>query len=229
MVREIGGEGDDWFEIVGVVGNTATYRLDEPGPMPKLYMPLTTTMVDDTPPVRTVSYVLRVDDPPLALLPAVRGLVRELDPTLALARTETLEDVRARATADTAFTMLLLISASLMALLLGVIGVYAVIAYAVAQRTAEIGVRIALGAAPRALAAMIVRQSAVTIGIGVVLGLAGAAAATRTLQSLLFGVHARDPVTYAAVAGLLFVIGLAASWIPARRAARVSPLVSLQG
>jgi putative ABC transport system permease protein len=229
MVREIGGEGDEWFEIVGVVGNTATHSLDEAAPLPKLYMPLQTARTADSPGIHTASFVIRSDASADALLPAVWSIVRQVDPALAIASAETLDEMRARAAAGTAFTMLLLVIASLMALLLGVVGVYAVIAYTVAQRTAEIGVRIALGAAPAAVAGMIVRQSAATIAIGVVVGLAGAAAATRALQSLLFGVHARDPVTFAAVAALLFVVGLAASWIPARRAARVSPRVSLQG
>jgi ABC-type antimicrobial peptide transport system permease subunit len=136
-------------------------------------------------------------------------------------------DMVARAGATMAFTMVLLVLAGLVALVLGLIGVYAVIAFAVAQRTGEIGVRLALGARPRDVTTMIVRQSGGVIAAGVALGLAGAAAGTRTLQSLLYGVAPDDLATFAAVAVGLFAVALAACWVPAQRAARLDPLQTL--
>src|SRR5690606_14565538 len=118
--------------------------------------------------------------------------------------------------------------AAAMALFLGIIGAYAVISYGVTQRRDEIGVRLALGARPADVAGMIVRQSAVTITAGILIGLAAAMAAARTRQSLLFDVAWNDGLTYAVVALGLLGIGLLASWVPASRAARVSPLESLR-
>jgi putative ABC transport system permease protein len=116
----------------------------------------------------------------------------------------------------------------LLGLILAVVGVYSVASYAATQRTHEIGIRMAIGATPRDILKMVLRQGFGIIGLGLLVGLAAAFAGTRLLADLFYGVEPSDPVTYAAVATLLFAVALLACWIPARRATRVSPLVALR-
>ena len=127
-----------------------------------------------------------------------------------------------------AFTMLLLSLAAGMGLMLGAIGIYGVISYLTSMRTREIGVRIALGAQPSSVQAMVLRQGAVVSLMGVGLGLVGAAGLTRFLSALLFEVSATDPLTYASVAALLFTVSMIATYLPARRAAATAPLEALR-
>jgi ABC-type antimicrobial peptide transport system permease subunit len=152
----------------------------------------------------------------------VRRALSELNPNVALARAERLGDMVDRAGARLAFTMLLLVLAAAAALLLGLIGVYAVISYGVAQRTGEIGLRLALGAQPGEVTAMIVRQSGLVVAAGVLVGIAAAAGSARLLQALLFGVAWNDVATYAAAGLGLFAVALLACWVPAKRAAASS-------
>jgi ABC-type antimicrobial peptide transport system permease subunit len=139
-----------------------------------------------------------------------------------------MEEVLAASLAETAFTTTLLAIAALVALLLGVIGLYGVVSYVVGQRTQEIGVRMALGARPGDVRSMVLRDGISVTVLGVGLGLVGAAAASRLLETLLFGVSSRDPITFAGVALLLTVVSIFATWLPARRAAAVDPLVALR-
>jgi ABC-type antimicrobial peptide transport system permease subunit len=139
-----------------------------------------------------------------------------------------MEDVLSASLASTAFTTTLLSIAALVALLLGVIGLYGVISYVVGQRTQEIGLRMALGARPGDVRSMVLRDGMGVTAIGVGLGLIGAAAASRLLETLLFGVSARDPLTFGGVAMLLTGVSIFATWLPARRAAAVDPLVALR-
>jgi ABC-type antimicrobial peptide transport system permease subunit len=125
--------------------------------------------------------------------------------------------------------MILLVSAGIVTLLLGAVGVYGVLSYLVAQRTGEIGVRMALGAGAADVGRMVLRQGVTVAIVGLVVGLAGALVLSRVMTAVLFGVEPIDPVTYALVAAALGLIALAASWLPARRAARVDPIVALQG
>jgi putative ABC transport system permease protein len=230
--RQVGPLGTDddtgWLNVVGVVANTATYSLRDDAATPKVYVPLRTAATVSLPPGHLTTYIVRTADHPLALVPFIRRAIEEIDPHVALARPEPLADVVDRARASLAFTMMLLVIAASVALLLGVIGVYAVISYGVTQRTGEIGVRIALGARPADVTGMIVRQSSAVIGLGVLAGLVGAVVTTRLLRSLLYGVAWNDIITYAAVAVGLFAVALVASWLPAARAARVDPLRSLR-
>ena len=129
---------------------------------------------------------------------------------------------------ELSFTMFTLGIAALLALVLGAVGLYGVLSYSVAQRTQEIGVRMALGAETSQVLGMIVREGARTQVIGLVVGLLGAAALTRVLQGLLFGVEALDPLTFVATSGILFGVGLLAAWLPARRAARLDPVTSMR-
>ena len=127
-----------------------------------------------------------------------------------------------------AFTMALLAIAAIVALLLGVIGVYGVMSYLVTQRTGEIGVRLALGAEPDAVARMIIRQGGLVALIGVAVGLGAAFAGSRLIDSLLYGVNGRDPGVFAATTITLLSVALIACWLPARRAARLNPLDALR-
>ena len=229
QLRRMGGaESTGWLTVVGVVGNTATEGLREATPEAKVYLPPRDAVGARVWSTHRVAYVLHASGDPLALVPAVRRALAELDPGVAMARPEPLADVLARARAGPAFTMALLLLAAAVALLLGLVGVYAVISYGVAQRTAEIGVRLALGARPSDVRRMIVRQSGRVIALGVLLGVGAAVGGTRPLQALLVGVAADDALTYAAVAAGIFAVAMLACWIPAARAARVDPLEAMR-
>jgi putative ABC transport system permease protein len=137
-------------------------------------------------------------------------------------------DVIAQSVAEPRFNMLLFSSFAVLALLLSGIGIYGVIAYSVAQRTHEIGVRMALGAAGRDVLRLVLGEGLVMAGTGIAVGLAGAAALSRVIDRLLFGVTARDPITFGAGAALLLAVALLASYVPARRATRVEPVAALR-
>jgi putative ABC transport system permease protein len=165
---------------------------------------------------------------PRGLLVVIRGDIRALDDGLAVFRPRTMDEVVADAMRDTSEqTMLLGIFASL-ALLLAAVGIYGVMAYVVTQRTHEIGVRMALGAQQYDVLRLVLGEGSRLTAVGVALGLAAAFALTRLLRSLLFGVTASDPVTFAAVSILLALVAMTACYIPARRASRVDPMVALR-
>jgi ABC-type antimicrobial peptide transport system permease subunit len=180
------------------------------------------------PDISVMTYVVRSATAPLALVPSVRRTIDAIDKNLALAQVRTLQDVLDRASAQMAFTMVLLAIAAGVALTLGVIGIYAVMSYIVSQRTGEIGVRLALGAEPRSVARMIVRQGGFVALGGITIGLAAAFAGSRLIESLLYGVSPRDPAVFAATTLTLLGVALLACWLPARRAARLSPLEALR-
>jgi len=161
-------------------------------------------------------------------VPSVRRAIDGIDKNLALAQVRTLEDTLDRASAQTAFTMALLTIAASVALLLGVIGIYAVMSYVVSERTGEIGVRLALGAEPSSVARMIVGQGGIVALAGIAVGLAAAVAGSRLIASLLYGVSPRDPGVFAVTTLVLLGVALLACWLPARRAARLSPLEALR-
>jgi ABC-type antimicrobial peptide transport system permease subunit len=175
-----------------------------------------------------MGFIVRTATPPLGLVPSVRRAIDAIDKNLALAQVRTLEDTLDRASSQMAFTMVLLAIAAGVALLLGVIGIYGVMSYIVTQRTGEIGVRLALGADPRSVARMIVRQGGVVALAGVTIGLAAALAGSRLIESLLYGVSPRDPGVFGVTTLLLLGVALLACWLPARRAARLSPLEALR-
>jgi predicted lysophospholipase L1 biosynthesis ABC-type transport system permease subunit len=152
----------------------------------------------------------------------------EVNPNLPLMGARTLEDMMAASMARTSFTMTLLVIAGLAALVLGLVGVYGVISYAVSQRRRELGMRMALGAGARRVTLMVVRQGAVLGVVGVGVGLVLALAVTRVMSAILVGVTPADPLTYVTVAGGLLVVAVLASYLPARRAARVDPVVALR-
>ncbi len=158
----------------------------------------------------------------------IRQAVWSVDPNLPLARIGTLGDLYDASIARTSFTLIMLGIAGVMALLLGTVGLYGVIAYSVSQRTREIGIRMALGAQQKEVTGMFVRQGLLLTGIGVAFGLVAAFATMRLMSSLLFHVSPVDPVTYAAVTFGLVAAALLASYLPSRRAANVNPVEALR-
>jgi ABC-type antimicrobial peptide transport system permease subunit len=175
-----------------------------------------------------MSFVVRSSVPPAMLATSVRRAVHAVDPQLAIARVITLQAVVDRASAQMAFTMVLIAVAAVVALLLGIVGIYGVMSYIVSQRTSEIGVRLALGAEPRSVAAMILKQGGAVALAGATIGVVVALAGSRLITSLLYGITPRDPSVFIGTTLLLLIISALACWIPARRAARLSPLDALR-
>jgi putative ABC transport system permease protein len=209
-------------EIIGVVGNVKhrSLRNDDTAEMylPQSQIPFNiTTLVART----------GVSDPS-SLSSALRAQVASLDPNLPLTSVRVFEEYVSRSLARPRFNALLLSIFAATALLLTGIGIYGVMAYTVAQRTNEIGIRIALGAGQSSIFRLIVGQAMTLVAISVVVGLLGAFAATRLLNSLLFGVGASDPITFAAIVLLVGTVAFLAAWLPARRAASVDPIVALR-
>jgi ABC-type antimicrobial peptide transport system permease subunit len=182
----------------------------------------------DGPPPHTMAYVVATSVPPATLAPAVREAVQALDPGVPVADVATVGERIVRAMAPTTFSLAVIGTAALIALLLGAVGVYAVTSYVVSQRTAEIGIRMALGAAKRDVRSMVLREGGAAVGAGIAVGLAGALGLSRFLVGMLHGVPPTDPATFAAISGLLSVVAAFALWWPARRASRVDPVEAIR-
>jgi len=227
--RRLGRNGpdDEWWEIVGVVGVVRQESL-EAEPQPTVYFTTTMGPAGSPAPTRTLDLVVKTAGDPLQVIPVLRRELRDLNPRIPLSNPRTMQDVFDSATARTSFTMAMLGAASGIALLLGLVGIYGVVSYIVSQRTREIGVRIALGASAPSVRRMVVRQGIALAGAGVGLGLVAAGAMSTVMKSLLFGVSATDPLTYAAVAAALVAVAVLASWLPASRAAGVDPSTALR-
>jgi ABC-type antimicrobial peptide transport system permease subunit len=159
---------------------------------------------------------------------AVEEAIWEVNPNLPVTGVQRLTDAMARSIARTSFTMLLLATAAVVALILGLVGVYGVISYAVSQRGRELGMRMALGAPAEQVKAMVLRQGLALSATGIGVGLGLAVGVTRLMGSLLFGVSPLDPLTFGSVAVGLLAVSLLASYVPARRASRVDPMVALR-
>ena len=214
-------QSSEWRTIVGVVGDIQYSGLAE-DLQPTIYTPFAQT------PFLWLYAMVRASGDPTPLLASLRSIVPDVNPTLTAANIRLVEDVIASSAAEPRFNMLLVSGFAVLALLLAAVGISGVIAYSVAQRTHEIGVRMALGAATRDVIALVLRDGLVMAVTGVGVGLAGAAAVTRLLQTMLFGVGVRDPVTFAAGAMLLLMVALLACYLPARRALRVDPMTALR-
>jgi len=221
---------DDWREIIGVVGNVHDNGLEKPA-RTAVYWPTLLAKFNSRP-LRAYRYVTFVVRSPLAgsenFISQIRQAVWSVDANLPIAGVYTMNHFYTGSLARTSFTLVMLGIAGTMALLLGAVGLYGVIAYSVSQRTREIGIRIALGAQQNNVMRLILGEGMLVILIGLTIGLASSLVLTRFLSSLLFGVTATDPITFAAVAVLLAVVALAACYIPARRAMRVDPIVALR-
>lgn len=226
----VGGPTWPWHSIVGVVADVRHVSLDRE-PDPQLYRPYEAPADDPTgsqQALETIILTLRCKTSPLALAAALRRQVAELDPDLPAFDLATMDQRLATALAAPRFnTMLLGIFAGL-ALLLAIVGIYGVISYLASQRTHEIGVRMALGAVPKSILRLLLGEALVITLLGLVLGVAGALALTRYLAGLLFEVRPTDPVTLITLFFVLCAVSVAASYIPARRAARVDPIVALR-
>ena len=208
------------FTIVGVVGDARDIALNQQAP--GLYYPAaarTSVLMD---------VVVRTPLAPDAVLPAVRQRVRALDAELALANVRTMDEWLSASAAQPRLNSVLLAAFALVALAIAALGIYSVLSYAVTQRAREIGLRMALGATPRAVVRLIVGNGMLVVAAGIAVGLAGGLALGETMSSLVFGVTVRDPKTFAGVAAILAVVALAACAIPARRASRVDPMITLR-
>jgi ABC-type antimicrobial peptide transport system permease subunit len=175
-----------------------------------------------------LTLVLRGDAAPSALAPSIERDLAGIDPEVPVYGVRAMESALSATVRARRFAMLLLGLFAALALVLSAVGVYGLLAYSVAQRRSEIGIRVALGARPADVRRLFLRQGAILVAAGVVLGLLGAAAATRGLAALLFGVSPRDPATFAVLTLLLSGVALTACWLPARRAARVDPVGTLR-
>jgi predicted permease len=210
-----------WITVIGVAGNVKQYTLDGDSRI-ALYL------AHQQSPSRSMNVVLRADADPAALAAGVRAAVRGVDMALPLYNLRTMDDRIAESLARRRFAMQLLTIFAVVALLLAAIGVYGLMAYFVSQGTRELGIRLALGATPRRVLLLVVGYSAQVAAVGVLAGLACAWAVTRLMSGLLFGVTASDPGTFAAIAAMLGAVTVIASATPARRAARIDPVVSLR-
>jgi putative ABC transport system permease protein len=175
-----------------------------------------------------MNVVVRSTASPAGLAQAVTGQIRSLDPDLPIYRMRTMGERVASSLAERRFSMLLLTLLAAVALALAAIGVYGVMSYLVSQGTRELGIRLALGAAPRDVLRLVVRQGMLVASAGMAIGFVGALVGTRYMSALLFGVAAADPLTFAAMALALTLVALLACYVPGRRAARIDPMVSLR-
>jgi putative ABC transport system permease protein len=215
------GKSDSLCEIVGVVGDVKHRRLWLPDE-PETYVPY------DQNPIGGMSIVVRSADDPMTLLPALRTQVQALDPQLPLYKAQRMEDYVAASVAQRRFTSLLCSIFAGAGLLLAVVGLFGVISYNVAQRTHEIGVRVAVGAEKADILRLILQEGMAITLVGVGVGLVGAIGLSSLVKSQLFGISATDPMTFLGVVVTLSLVALAACYLPARRAARVDPMVALR-
>ncbi len=216
-----------WFTIVGVAGDVHLEALDKPADQ-AVYFPLVQSNADSTVIEPSVALVVSANSDSPALASALRRIVHDLDPALPTYGEQPMRRIVDAATAKARFLVLMLGVASAVALVLGAVGIYGVMAYGVSLRQREIGVRMALGARPSDVSQMVSRQGVTLAGIGVVVGLAGAIGATRFLRGLLYDVSPTDPLTLGATCVVLLAVALIATWLPARRAAGVDPAVVLR-
>ena len=222
--KRVRGFRPDWYEIVGVSGNERDDGLNHPA-TPMVYWP----MLNDVYQRNSMSYAVRssrVGSP--GFLRELQQAVWSVKQNLPLASVLTLDEIQADSMAQTSFAMVMLAIAASVALLLGIVGIYGVIAYIASQRTREIGIRMALGAQSGDVSRLFLQHGMLLMAAGIALGVAGALAVSRVLSALLFGVSAGDPLTYAAVSAGLAAIGLLATYIPVRRASRIDPLAALR-
>jgi len=212
---------NDPDEIIGVVGDVHQLTLDDEIRATTYWPPSRFAY-----PWNTV--VIRTTGDPSRIVPEVSALVREYDSTIALADVRTMDDVMSISAAERRLTMLMLSAFAGLALLLAAVGIYGVISYSIGERTHEIGIRMALGAARGTVMRMVLRQALTLVAIGVAAGAAGAFILTRLMKTLLFGVPPSDPTTFVAVGALLTLVAATAAWVPGLRATRVDPVIALR-
>jgi putative ABC transport system permease protein len=208
-------------EIVGIVGDVKAYGPSE-APPAIVYLPF------DQAPLTDVSLLVRSSAAPSLIISGARAAIREVDPDLPIFDVKTMTEALSESVAQPRFYAVLLGSFAAIALIIAALGIYGVISYAVSQRTRELGIRIALGAQRERVVRLVIGQGLALTLVGIFIGIAGAFALTRLIASLLFGVAPADPLTFAVV-GLLFVaVACIASYLPARRAAAVDPIIAMR-
>ncbi|HEU5452537.1 MAG TPA: FtsX-like permease family protein, partial [Terriglobales bacterium] len=211
----------NWRQVVGIIADVRQESLDK-APYAEMLLPYAQS------PRTSMDIVIRTSARPETLIAAARNEVHALDSNLPVYNIHTLNEVTALSLSDRSFQTWLLGSFAGLALLLAAIGIYGVMAQAVAQRTSEFGIRMALGAQPRQILSMVLGNALRLVAIGVAAGLAASLILTRFLRSFLYGVSANDPLTIAAVSALLVGVALLACYLPARRAMGVDPMVALR-
>jgi putative ABC transport system permease protein len=218
----VGVAGGDWLSIVGVVATTKVNGFDE-NPVPVVYRAYGARFA-------TPNFTLhvRTAGDPFALAAAVRSAFREVSADLPFLDPRNMAEFTSIQYFLQETGAIILSAVGILALLLASLGIYATMAYAVSRRVREIGVRLALGAARADVVRLVLGRSMQLTGLGLLIGLAGAVGAGQALRSQLYGVGPRDPLTFAAVGLLLAAVALASSWLPARRAARVDPMIALR-
>jgi predicted permease len=221
------GEGRPWVTVVGIVRDVKHTSLTAPV-KPRFYRPLEQFHIPTGMTTRNVNLVVRAAGDPLALAPRIRDVVRRLDPGVPVASVQTMDDVVATALGTPRFAGRLLALFAGLALALAAIGVYGVLSLSVSERTPEIGIRMALGAAPGQVVRLIVREGLLLVGAGLVAGIGLALALSRVTRGLLYQTAPTDPVTLAGVVAALGAIALVAAWLPVRRALRVEPMSVLR-
>jgi putative ABC transport system permease protein len=218
-----GSSGDVTREIVGVVGGIRHFALQS-APYPEMYVPLAQTPTYSS----TMNIVIRTSRNPNRLSGPIRTTVQEIDPNEALGEIQKMDEIVNASTADSRLSGFLLGLFAALALFLASVGIYGVMSSAISQKTHEIGIRMALGAQHKDVLRLVLRQGLQLVLAGLALGVAASLGLTRFLAGLLFGVTATDPATFAGVISLLALVALAACYIPARRAAKVDPMVALR-
>jgi putative ABC transport system permease protein len=213
---------ESWRSIVGVVGDVRYESIETP-PFPTAYA----VYRQNTEPWSTMSMVLKTYGRPGNLAGDLRRAIQSIDPNLPVTNVQSMEELMDSSVVRPRFIMLLVGSLASIALALAAIGIYGLMAYSVAQRTQEIGIRMALGAQKSDVLGLVIRQGMTLTVIGVVVGLIGAFVLTRLIASLLFGVETTDPLTFVAIPLLLLFVALIACYLPARRAARLDPKIAL--
>jgi predicted permease len=219
-------EANHPIQVVGIVGDVRSIGAAEPAP-PAVYTPLAQAPRPPYP-GRSMTFVVRTAGDPAAVAASARAAVASIDSGLPLADVRTLSDVVARAAGQSRFTTLVMSFFAGIAFFLGALGLYGTLAYSVEQRVREIGVRVALGADKRRIVRLIVRHGMGLVLMGVMIGVPAALALTRLMREMLPGVSSTDPVAYVGVVGMLLASALLASYLPARRATRVDPIVALR-
>jgi ABC-type antimicrobial peptide transport system permease subunit len=217
------------YTVIGVVSDVRDVDLATP-PAPTVYLPQALPMDAAIEPIarRNMALVVKSSFPPTSVIAAVRRIVRDLDPTVPTYDERAMSDVVRASTARLSFTLALMSTAAVITLVLGAIGLYGVMAYMVALRMREFGVRIALGADPRRLARTVAIRGLTLITGGVAAGLLLFTIAAQFLRTFLYGVAAGDPLTLAGATLAIVAIASVANWIPARRAAQVDPAIALR-
>jgi ABC-type antimicrobial peptide transport system permease subunit len=219
--RVLRASGRD-YRVVGVVNDVRYFALERETGY-EMYM-----LIEQTGDYQTVDLVVRSALAPAALIPGLRAALKRADPGLPAVEFRTMEELVARSVFTRRLVVLLLAGFAGFGLLLASLGLYAVVSYSVGQRTREIGVRMALGAAPVAMQGQVLKQTMTLAAIGLALGLPAAWMAAKAIQGLLFGIVSSDPVTFAGVAAVVALVAGLAGYVPARRASRVDPALALR-